>query len=37
MIGLVQAPDEKAAIAKAIEEFTILPQHRGRLVAQRRD
>jgi hypothetical protein len=28
-IGIVYAPDEKAAIEQAIKEFTILPQHRG--------
>jgi hypothetical protein len=37
MIGIVHAADEQAAVAKAIEEFTILPQRRGRLVAQGRD
>jgi hypothetical protein len=35
-VGILFAPDE-AAIAKAVEEFTILTQHRNRLVAQRRD
>jgi hypothetical protein len=37
LVGIVYAPDEKAAIEQAIKEFKILPQHRGRLVAQRRD
>jgi hypothetical protein len=36
-VGIVYAPDEKAAIDKAVEELTILPQHQGPLVAQRRD
>ncbi len=36
-IGIVYAPDEKTALAKAIEEFEIEPQHQGRLIAQRRD
>jgi Ser/Thr protein kinase RdoA (MazF antagonist) len=36
-LGYVEAPDEKAAIQAAIEQFEITnPQHQTRLVAQRR-
>jgi hypothetical protein len=36
LVCTVDAPDEKAAIAKAIEEHKIPSQLHGRLIAQRR-
>jgi hypothetical protein len=37
-IGSVDgAPDAQSAIKQAIEQFEIGPQHRDRLIAQRRD
>jgi hypothetical protein len=35
-VGIVEAPDEHTAIARAIDEHRVSPDARGRLVAHRR-
>jgi hypothetical protein len=36
LLGIVEAPDADAAIARAVEEFRIEPQRQNRLIAVRR-
>ena len=37
LIGIIDAPDKETAIKRAIEEYNVPPNERGRLMARRLD
>jgi hypothetical protein len=37
LIGIVDTPDKETAIKRAIEEYNVPPNERGRLMARPRD